>query len=178
MKALFEKWGFHTTVLYNRDSMRIEEYLARYSSLNPNDSFIFYYSGHGSTANDVSGDEADGQDESIVLSDGQRNRYFLDDSMNGYLNEIPAKKLVLFDSCHSGTAFKKFGKDVMSKSMPSDKVDGVIQAKIFRPQQSVLKGGDYIVISLLLKIQNSLWQPLTEACLPMLFILNLKIIKG
>jgi hypothetical protein len=30
MKALFEKWGFHTTVLYNRDSMRIEEYLARY----------------------------------------------------------------------------------------------------------------------------------------------------
>ena len=147
MKALFEKWGFHTTVLYNKNSMRIEEYLNRYSSLKPNDSFIFYYSGHGSKTDDISGDEADGQDESIVLSDGQHNKYFLDDSMNGYLNDIKAKKLVLFDSCHSGTAFKKFGKGFMSKSMPSNKVDGVIQSKIFRPQQSVLKGGDYIVIS-------------------------------
>ena len=147
MKALFEKWGFHTTVLYNKNSMKIEEFLASYSNLKPSDSFIFYYSGHGSTTKDISGDEADGQDESIVLSDGRRNKYFLDDSMNGYLNDISAKKLVLFDSCHSGTAFKKFGKKHMPKSMDSDKLDGLIQAKIFRPQKSLLNRGEYIVLS-------------------------------
>jgi len=147
MTALFKKWGFHTKVLYNKDSMRIEEFLASYAKLKPSDNFIFYYSGHGSTTNDVSGDEVDGKDESIVLSDGRYNKYFLDDSMNGYLNEISAKKLVLFDSCHSGTAFKKFGNDHMPKSMDSDKLDGVIQTKVFRPQKSVLNAGDYIVLS-------------------------------
>jgi predicted PolB exonuclease-like 3'-5' exonuclease len=42
MKSLFEKWGFHTTVLLDSDSMKIDEYLTKYHSLGANDIFAFY----------------------------------------------------------------------------------------------------------------------------------------
>jgi len=108
MKTLFEKWGFHTTVLLDRDSMRIDEYLNQYHSLGADDAFAFYYSGHGSYTDDESGDESDGQDETLVLSNGVENRFYLDDNLNRHFNSIGAKKIIVFDSCHSGTAFKGY----------------------------------------------------------------------
>ncbi len=148
MKNLFEKWGFHTTVLLDKDSMQIDNYLNQYHSLGKDDAFAFYYSGHGSHIDDKSGDESDGQDETIVLSDGATNSFYLDDNLNRHFNSIVAKKLIVFDSCHSGTAFKAFGDKPRAKSI-EPKLSGIeIKSKGFRYQvNQKLDSGDYIVFS-------------------------------
>ena len=150
MKKLFGEWGFHVTTITNSDSMRLEEYLQHFSSsLDSNDKFIFYYSGHGSHTKDESGDEDDGEDEALVLSNGVENRLFLDDSLFGYLNSIKAQKMVMLDSCHSGTAFKAFGDQPKPKSLINDvkHLIKVIKTKIFEKEQSDINSGEYIVFS-------------------------------
>ena len=105
MQTLFSSWGFDVDTLSH--SMSFEQKMAQYaSSLNSDDVFIFYYSGHGSFTPDTSHDELDGQDELIVLSDSDTNLYILDDKINILLNKIKARKLIIFDSCNSGTSLK------------------------------------------------------------------------
>lgn len=64
-----------------------------------------HYSGHGSSAPDTSGDEADGRDEGLVPSDWARSGLLLDDALNRVLGSFNPKTRVVavFDSCHSGT---------------------------------------------------------------------------
>ncbi len=102
----FLNWGFEVLKLEN--SLTLEKTLEVYANtLKPEDVFIFYYSGHGSFTYDKSGDEDDDRDEMIVLSDGTTNLYLLDDKLNLMLNKIKARKLIIFDSCNSGTATKR-----------------------------------------------------------------------
>lgn len=73
------------------------------------DVVVFHYSGHGSRMPDVSGDEIDGFDETIVPQDSRQPGIFdiSDDELNGLLQELSGKtKNVTFilDSCHSGSA--------------------------------------------------------------------------
>ena len=148
MQQLFENWGFHVTLVRNAESMKLEQYLSHaVNSLSRDDKFIFYYSGHGYHIKDTNGDEPDGEDEALVLSDGERNELFIDDTLFGYINSIKAKKMVLLDSCHSGTAFKAFGNKPRPKSIDQSAVDGIIKTKSFRPQQSKISRGEYIVFS-------------------------------
>jgi len=105
MQTLFTSWGFDVDTLTH--SLSFEQKMAQYAStLNNDDVFIFYYSGHGSFTPDTSHDELDGQDELIVLSDSDTNLYILDDKINILLNKIKARKLIIFDSCNSGTSLK------------------------------------------------------------------------
>ena len=152
MQQLFTEWGFDVTVLRDEKSMELEQYLARYENLDSNDKFIFYYSGHGSHTKDISGDEADGEDEALVLSDGETNELFLDDSLFGYLNAIKAKKMVMFDSCHSGTAFrglKILGDKPRVKSLGSDlkHLFKIIKTRTFSSKQKNINSGEYVVFS-------------------------------
>lgn len=73
------------------------------------DIIILHYSGHGSRMIDVSGDEVDRFDETIVPHDGRTEGVFdiADDEINGVLRKLNEKtKYVtfIFDSCHSGSA--------------------------------------------------------------------------
>ena len=148
MENLFHEWGFDVTVVKDKDSMNLEDYLERYERLDSNDKFIFYYSGHGSHTKDESGDEDDGEDEALVLSDGEENELFLDDSLFGYLNSIKAQKMVMLDSCHSGTAFKAFDDNQPKpKSLASDMkhLFKVIKTKIF--PTTIINSGEYVVFS-------------------------------
>jgi len=147
MKVLFEQWGFHVNVLKDAQSMALEKQLSRFSDLGKDDNFIFYYSGHGYHIKDRNGDEVDGEDETLVLSDGTTNQLFLDDALFGYLNAIKAKKMVIFDACHSGTAFKTFGNKPKVKSMATNATYSLMKTKAFRPQESQIKEGEYIVLS-------------------------------
>lgn len=74
------------------------------------DYFVFYYSGHGTNLQDVSGDEADGQDEAFcfVTPDGQINfnSCLSDDDFATAITgavDADAKVIILTDCCHSGT---------------------------------------------------------------------------
>lgn len=75
-----------------------------------NDYFIFYYSGHGTNLQDISGDEEDGEDEAFcfVTPDGQINfdSCMSDDDFSELMTsslDPDVKTIILTDCCHSGT---------------------------------------------------------------------------
>ncbi len=170
MKRLFESWGFKVTTLYDAQSMKIVDYLNDYAKkLGSNDYFAFYYSGHGSHKPDENGDEADGQDETLVLSDGTINEHLLDDTLYEKFNAIKAKKLIFLDSCHSGTAFRAIGKrgvkaksispDDVTKTYPvSSKMRGIAINGGSTPKE-MITGSDYIVFSAAQDNEESLATP-------------------
>jgi hypothetical protein len=76
------------------------------SGSRPGDVLFFYYSGHGSTLKDVSGDEKDGYDEVLVPVDYSTNGFILDDWLYANLaSKVPGGVTLwgFTDCCHSGT---------------------------------------------------------------------------
>lgn len=76
------------------------------SDIQPGDSLVFYFAGHGLRQRDLNGDEIDGFDESICPVDFETNGMVLDN----YINEVIVRPLIpdvrlhaIVDSCHSGT---------------------------------------------------------------------------
>ncbi len=83
---------------------------------------VFHYSGHGSQMKDISGDEIDNLDETIVPHDSRQGTVFdiSDDELNGLLRLLSQKtKNITFilDSCHSGTATRAAG---LARKIPID----------------------------------------------------------
>ena len=161
MKKLFQSWGFTVKVLSQKDSLKVRNALTSYANnLGKDDIFIYYYNGHGASIKDQNGDERDGRDEVFVLSDGKKDMRFVDDELNDYLNTIKARKLILFDACHSGTANKGGGgkEGIMEKSMKLLPEKKQTYKKI-AIQNSSLKGGEYVVLSAANDAQKALATP-------------------
>ncbi len=79
------------------------------SRMGPNDTFILFYSGHGSRVprSDFQPTDPDAMDETLELYDGS----ITDDEMRDLLGAVPAgRTILLFDACFSGG----FSKDVIS----------------------------------------------------------------
>jgi metacaspase-1 len=83
----------------------------------PEDTVVFYFSGHGSQAPDASGDEQGGADEILLPMDAkgwqgavaQVENALLDDELAAWAKRVTATgaKLVgIIDACHSGTGFR------------------------------------------------------------------------
>ena len=149
MKKLFAQLGFKTVVLYNSDSINIVKYLNKYEkNLSSKDFFTFYYSGHGSHVEDISGDEKDGQDETLVLSDGTVNISLVDDTLDRSFAHIKARKLMIFDSCHSGTASKALNGKTQSKTISSKAITmsfPILEGEV--GYEELKNSGEYIVLS-------------------------------
>lgn len=79
------------------------------SMMGPNDTFLFFHSGHGSqTQGSRDPREIDGTDESIYLHDGE----ILDDEMGRLFDTLPSRLAILaLDSCFAGG----FAKDVITR---------------------------------------------------------------
>ncbi|KAJ3330899.1 Ca(2+)-dependent cysteine protease [Blyttiomyces sp. JEL0837] len=76
------------------------------SNAQPGDHFFLHYSGHGGSVKDTSGDEEDGNDETIVPLDYQNAGQMTDDELHVLLcDPLPQGSILMaiFDSCHSGT---------------------------------------------------------------------------
>jgi uncharacterized caspase-like protein len=75
------------------------------------DYLLIYYSGHGTNAADLDGDEPDSTDEAIVPVDyvyGDDTTLILDDELGGVLSEsITEKGIFIFDACNSGGLINK-----------------------------------------------------------------------
>jgi len=124
MKELLESRGFHVRVLFNQEATlaNVINALKSYRHLSSNDSFFFYESSHGTQIEDLNGDEADGLDEAYVLYDVNQNisnehGLLIDDQLDNLLAAIPAKKVMVADSCHSGTIYKSFMRKAKTKSV-------------------------------------------------------------
>mmetsp|Transcript_36077 Transcript_36077/g.57693 ORF Transcript_36077/g.57693 Transcript_36077/m.57693 type:complete len:295 (-) Transcript_36077:98-982(-) len=73
-----------------------------------NDTFFFFYSGHGASKQDCSGDEADGMDECLCLPDPYGNvnegTFLTDDEFSAAVAQVQCgQKLIVMDCCHSGS---------------------------------------------------------------------------
>jgi len=104
MAALAKTRGMRPTMLMTKKGTRANVLTGIRSaakSLKSGDLFFLTFSGHGGQVPDVTGDEADKQDETWCLYDGQ----LIDDELYYELSHFAAgvRILVLSDSCHSGT---------------------------------------------------------------------------
>jgi metacaspase-1 len=107
MAALAKTRGIRPTVLLTKQGTRAKVLAALRSAakaLGPGDLFFVSYSGHGGQVPDVTGEEADKQDETWCLYDGQ----LIDDELYFELSRFKAgvRILVLSDSCHSGSVVR------------------------------------------------------------------------
>lgn len=112
---LVNRFGFpseNVTVLQNQAATHtailsaIRDKLAAPSQ--PGDVVVFYFSGHGSQMPDVSGDEPDKWDETLVPYDSRMPGIYdiSDDELNAAFAEVAARTqnlTIMLDSCNSGT---------------------------------------------------------------------------
>jgi metacaspase-1 len=107
MAAIATERGMKPTLLLTRKASRrqvLAALRAAAAKLVDGDLFFLSYSGHGGQVPDVSGEEADKQDETWCLFDGQ----LIDDELYFELSKFKkgVRILVLSDSCHSGTVVR------------------------------------------------------------------------
>ena len=112
---LVEHWNFPSSdirLLLDRDATKARIMDALYnwlpSASRPGDRVVVFFSGHGTSVRDVSGDEADGKDEAFSPSDSSRSRgvagLVLDDEIAAAFSRLSGRQILLIaDSCHSGT---------------------------------------------------------------------------
>jgi hypothetical protein len=147
ISKILRKWHFNTTSLMNSEAIMIIDKLERYQSLTPDDIFIFYFSGYGFHVPDRSGDEKDGEDNTVAFSDTKRNFLLLDDSLFGYLNKIKAKKLIIIDASYNRENFIDSNGRVQPKALSDGSQYQILKSDSFKPEESILNGGKYIMLS-------------------------------
>ena len=80
--------------------------------LTPNDTFVFYYSGHGDRFANGDSNETDKRDDFLVTSDlkyitdTKITNVLLDNELNYLYAQIKARKVIIIDACHSATMDK------------------------------------------------------------------------
>lgn len=87
----------------------------------PEDWIYIHYSGHGSQADDLNGDEEDKLDETLVPYDGRTGDILdiIDDELGEILARFRSPNVVIvLDACHSGTGTR--GMTVAMRSIPKD----------------------------------------------------------
>jgi hypothetical protein len=107
MADLAKHQGIKSSVLLTKKATRaavLSGIRKAAKALAAGDLFLLSYSGHGGQVPDISGEEADKQDETWCLYDGQ----LIDDELYFELSRFKAgvRIVVVSDSCHSGTVVR------------------------------------------------------------------------
>lgn len=132
MAAIAKSKGMKSTVLLTRHGTRAKALAAirnAAKSLRAGDLFFLTYSGHGGQVPDANGDEADKQDETWCLYDGQ----LIDDELYFELSQFAAgvRILVLSDSCHSGSVTRAMPTGLRERAMPT-----AVAMRVYRDHQA------------------------------------------
>jgi hypothetical protein len=89
----------------------------------PAPAFLFYFSGHGSQAKDLTGTEPDGYDETIVPHDarGDGSADIRDYELGSWLDQLPGDNVtVVLDCCHSGSGTRDPVTEDLVRAAPAD----------------------------------------------------------
>lgn len=71
-----------------------------FNNMNGSDTFVFHFSGHGTTVTDFNGDEDDGKDEALCMYNGNT---ITDDELSDIIANCPTSRwLIIIDACYSG----------------------------------------------------------------------------
>jgi uncharacterized caspase-like protein len=134
--SLAGQFGFKTsrlTVLLGRQATlaSVRAALTQIARMaGPDDTVVFYFSGHGTQARDQRPvEEEDGLDEALCCYDGTADvkSLLLDDELGRWLDELRASDVtIVLDSCHSGTATKAFDDDLASRYLPLQSAVGAV----------------------------------------------------
>lgn len=122
------KSGIETAFLHTRDATiaNVKKAIsAAADTLVSGDLFLLFYSGHGGSIKDRSGDEwADKRDETWCLYDGD----LLDDELFELWPRFAkgVRIVMMSDSCHSGS-MTRGGKKMAVKAIPKRVVDGLVR---------------------------------------------------
>jgi hypothetical protein len=113
------------------------------------DMLYIHFSGHGSQVKDFDGDEPDGMDETIIPYDGRTDgiRDITDDEIGEILGRLKNPNLlIVFDSCHSGTATRSAG--ITVRSIPPDSRLDIYQKAAVRKRSAVpLNSANYVLLT-------------------------------
>lgn len=117
--SVLEEAGFAITTLTDRDATRqliLGSIYQLVTNAAEGDVLVVQYSGHGTHAPDLDGDEDDRQDEAICPVDFRRGELILDDDLALLWDLIPdgVAVTIFFDSCHSGGSNRDVSDDVVS----------------------------------------------------------------
>ena len=112
-----KKMGYKVVFLHNSTPNHFLEWLKFILKKNKSDLTIFY-TGHGSSVKDASGDELDGFDEAMIFDNG----YVLDDQLAKYLaNYAHGQRIILLtDCCHSGSMWDIQSQPSMKDVIPQN----------------------------------------------------------
>lgn len=97
----------------------------------PGDTVVFYFSGHGAQAPDLSGDEGGGPDEILLPADaagwkgavGAVENAILDDELQVWAQGMltrGVKVVGILDACHAGTGFRAVGGPGVARGLSED----------------------------------------------------------
>lgn len=137
MEAIAKSKGMKSTVLLTKKGTRahvLASIRSAAKALKPGDLFFLSYSGHGGQVPDVSGDEADKQDETWCLYDGQ----LIDDELYFELGRFApgVRILVLSDSCHSGTVTRAVQPPPASPNQRPKLMPAAVAMRTYREHQA------------------------------------------
>lgn len=166
-QILLTRFGFaeqNITTILDQDATRenmlkaMREFVA---STRPGDVAYIHFSGHGSQVDDVSGDETDKLDETILPYDARTGNVadITDDELQSILGELrAANTLVVLDSCHSGTATRG-GSVLKARSVPLDP-RGELYESVSPPSQNDAGDASYVLMTGAADYQSALDGPL------------------
>ncbi|CAA6825627.1 MAG: Unknown protein [uncultured Sulfurovum sp.] len=125
MKVLLKKAGFEVHTLEgNKASLtEIRKKFKSFYSLGKNDTFLFYYTGHGARMRGVNENEpidnffvmhsTDFDNNLTIVNSGA----LTDNEYSMHLHNIIAQKVSIIDACHSATLYKSLSKSKFVKSI-------------------------------------------------------------
>jgi len=137
MAAIAKSKSMKPTVLLTKKATRsnvLQAMRASAKALGSGDLFFMSYSGHGGQVPDVSGDEADKQDETWCLYDGQ----LIDDELYFELAKFASgvRILVLSDSCHSGSVTRAAPVPTTTPSLRPKMMPPAVAMRTYRDHQA------------------------------------------
>lgn len=134
-KLLVDRFGFtadssHMTTLVGKNATvtairkSLTNDLLPKLQANPGSTVVFYFSGHGSQADDIDHDEGDHLDETLVAYDSRSDsgNDILDDELETWLAALKLSAghiAVILDSCHSDTGTRNV--NVVARKVPPNK---------------------------------------------------------
>lgn len=112
MKRLFDSYGHMDEVVVLQDAKVTKANVEKLFRIlaqgtKPGDEVFFFWSGHGASVADTSGDEADGMDEVLVTYDISRddvaNTGILDDVFRRWVQDLDGRRMIfMVDMCLAG----------------------------------------------------------------------------